>query len=77
MGKRSGPDYPGIRATEGKVRGMDNIQKTLLNRKVILLEEEILYLTICNNNNNNNLVQKIFKWKIMSYSWPKIVRFIR
>jgi hypothetical protein len=54
MGQRSRPDCPGIRTTEGKVRGIDKIQKTLLNSKVILLEEEILYLTVCNNNNNNN-----------------------
>jgi len=54
MGQRYGPDYPGIRTTEGKVRGTGNIQKTLLTGKVIFLEEEILYLTICNNNNNNN-----------------------
>jgi len=50
MGQRYGPDYPGIRIIEGKVRGIGNIQKTLLTGKVIFLEEEILYLTICNNN---------------------------
>jgi len=51
MGQRSGPDYPGIRTTEGKVRGICNIKETLLSGKIILLEEEILYPIIYNKNN--------------------------
>ena len=43
----NGPDYPGIRITDGKFRGIGNIQKLSLKTKVKLIKAD-------NNNNNNN-----------------------
>lgn len=51
---RGGPDYPKIRTTEGKLRGISNIQKSCLIAKLKLIKLEILCLTVYNNDNTNN-----------------------
>jgi hypothetical protein len=50
MGGGGGPDYQGVRTTEGKLRGINNIKISLLSAKVKLLKEEILYLRLHNNS---------------------------
>jgi hypothetical protein len=53
---RGGPDHPGIRTTEDKLRGVGIVQKkSSFRAKVKLLKAEILYLRAYNNNNNNNI----------------------
>ena len=47
-GGRGGPDYPGIRTTEGKLRGIGNMQKALRVSKVNFLKGK----TVPNTNNN-------------------------
>jgi hypothetical protein len=54
--RRRGQNYPGILTTEGKIRGVGNIQN-ITQFKVKLTEAKVLYLAVYDDDNNNNVLQ--------------------
>jgi hypothetical protein len=71
-GRKGGPDYQGIRTTDGKLHGKVICQESSRGAKVRLLRASVLHLTVYNNdndNNNNNNNMEYFV-AIPSTCWP-------
>lgn len=52
MGEKGSPNNWESGQPKGKLRALDNIEKTLLSAKLKLFKAEILCLTVCDYYNN-------------------------